>query len=751
MKASFGQIEMGKDIHPPLDRLVTKKCSAIFFLSKVILFLLVILWQNKAVAQNQLNIVRNNWLEYTDASNSLYHHLAREAYSFLDKRASAVAAIRSLPDWEKRQKVIRKTLLEIVGPFPAKNSLNPRITATIEKDGYQVENIIYESQPSFYVTSSLFIPHGLKGKAPAIIYCSGHTELGYRDPIYQHVILNLVRKGFIVFAFDPVGEGERAEYYYPETGKSSVGGPTAEHSYPGVQALITGSSQARYMIWDGIRAVDYLLSRKEVDPSRIGITGRSGGGTQTAYIAALDDRIKAAAPENYITNFTRLIESVGPQDAEQNLVNVIAHEIDMPDFLIVRAPKPTLMITTTRDFFPIQGAIETAKEVSRIYHAYGHPDYFRMVTDDSIHASTKKNREAMYAFFQRYLDNAGDSTDEELPVLTPKQLQVTKTGQVSTSLKSETVFSINSKIVPVLEHKLQVSRANFPLYFEKVLKSAKKTSGYLRPEELNTLVFAGGFQNDGYDIEKYFIKGEGQYPIPYLLIKPAHSNRKALIYLQPDGKPREISSEDEIEWFVKKGFTVLAPDLIGTGEIGSAELHGDSNIKGVSYNLWFLSMLIGRSIVGVQTGDVVRLANLVKKSPGIDVVYGLAWESMAPVLLHAAAFDSTIRRIALIRPYSSYRSITVSRLYNPAFVPSLVPGALRSYDLPDLAATIAPRKLMLVDVTDGTGNTGNPNGIKEDLQVIRAAYHYWKADGQLKIIKGQLPQELGSLYNSWIK
>ena len=122
--------------------------------------------------------------------------------------------------------------------------------------------------------------------------------------------MNLVRKNFLVFAFDPVGQGERLEYYNPETKKSIVGGPTTEHSYPGTQAFITGSSQARYMIWDGIRAVDYLLSRKEVDPERIGITGRSGGGTQSAYIAAMDERIYAAAPECYITNFTRLFQTI---------------------------------------------------------------------------------------------------------------------------------------------------------------------------------------------------------------------------------------------------------------------------------------------------------------------------------------------------------------------------------------------------------------------------------------------------------
>jgi cephalosporin-C deacetylase-like acetyl esterase len=122
--------------------------------------------------------------------------------------------------------------------------------------------------------------------------------------------------------------------------------------------LLTGTSLTDYFIWDGIRALDYLETRPEVDMRRIGITGRSGGGTQAAQIAACDNRIYAAAPENYITTFKRLLQSIGPQDAEQNPYNAIAKGFDLPDFLHIRAPKPTLMLTTSNDFFSIQGARE---------------------------------------------------------------------------------------------------------------------------------------------------------------------------------------------------------------------------------------------------------------------------------------------------------------------------------------------------------------------------------------------------------
>ncbi len=250
-------------------------------LRKTIVLLFSLLAGITANAQSEMIVLTDKWLEHTDAANSLYHNLSGQAYIMLKDREKKITGLQSLSDWQQRQELIKKTLFDIVGPFPEKTPLNPKIVRTIDKGSYRIEHIIFESQPRFYVTSSLYIPDGInKSRSPAIIYCSGHSAEGYRSAVYQHVILNLVKKGFIVFAFDPVGQGERLEYFDIKTGKSVIGGPTGEHSYPGAQAFLTGSSQARYMIWDGIRAVDYLLTRKEVDPSRIGITGRSGGGTQ---------------------------------------------------------------------------------------------------------------------------------------------------------------------------------------------------------------------------------------------------------------------------------------------------------------------------------------------------------------------------------------------------------------------------------------------------------------------------------------
>ena len=697
------------------------------------------------------------WLSFSDSRNSLYNHLIDESRLLLEKRNYEINQINSLPQWQQRQKAVKELLQEIAGPFSEKTPLNAKITRVIDKDSFRVEHIVFESQPGLYVTSSLFIPsfQGKKGKAPAIIYCSGHTDNAYRAKGYQHVILNLVKKGFIVFAFDPSGQGERLQYLDPATGESIFeGGPTHEHSYPGAQAFISGSSQARFFIWDGIRAVDYLLTRKEVDPARIGITGQSGGGTQSAIIAALDDRIYATAPQCFITSYNRIIQSMGPGDAEQVIFNGIARGLEHADLLAVRAPKPALLLTTTEDFFSIQGVRETSDEVSRIYKAYGKEENFGRVEDGGRHGYTKKTREAMYAFFQKHFNTPGSSADETVNTLTDEEMRITPTGQVSTSLGGETVFSRNRIETEKIAEALQNSRMDLTNHLPGVVVSAKKLSGYREPSEVKEHVFTGQVKREGYVIEKYFIDGDGDYIIPYLLWKPEKSNNKALIYLHPSGKAAESAAGGEIEWFVKNGFTVLAPDLLGLGEMGPGDYtQGDSNFEGISFNIWFVSVLNGRSIAGIRAGDVVKLARLLRKETGLNEIYGFARKEMSPVMLHAAAFDNSYTRIALLEPFTSYLSIVNNRFYRPQFIYNSVPGALKHYDLPDLAACLAPMKLVMAGVTDGNGKVTDTESINKDLEIIKRAYRSKSSERQLNIVTGenQDKSKLYEIYTEWIK
>jgi len=691
------------------------------------------------------------WLQYSDAPNILYHHLNSQAFQYLKKRNEKIATLKTVEQWHKRQEEVHRTLLKIVGPFPKKTPLNAKIMEIVKKEGYRIEKLIYESMPNFYVTACLFIPNNLKGKAPAILNPIGHTDIAFRHSHYQVVILNLVKKGFIVLAYDPIGQGERLQYFDPEIGKSRIGGPCEEHSYPGCQCFISGSSMARYFTWDGIRGIDYLLTREEVDPERIGVTGLSGGGTLTSYISAFDDRVLAAAPAGYITSLQRLLESIGPQDAEQNFYHGIANGLDHADLLEVRAPKPALIIATTRDFFSIQGTRETFKEVKGVYKIFEKEENLSMTEDDYTHGYTRKNREALYSFFQKFLNLSGDPNDEKVELISPEELRITRTGQVSTSLGGETIFSINKAKTQGLFNKIEKSRQNFQQHLQLVKSSAIKLSGYIPPNKAPQVIFRGRLHQQGYSIEKYMIQGEGKYVIPVLLMIPDKGEKHpVLLYLHPEGKAAGALPGGEVEWFVKKGFIVLAPDLIRTGEMGPKKF----NVwQSSPYPNFFHTILIARSIVGICVGDIVRCVKYLKTRNDIEIdkISAIARGEICPVLLHAAAFEDSIKKVALIEPLISYRSIVMNRYYQVNLILASVPGALKAYDLPDLAACLAPRKLLMLNIVDQMGNRATSELINQDLAIVRKSYSLAKAEDNLEIRSWKEWQSIDEAFSSWLK
>jgi len=707
--------------------------------------------------QENLSVLAG-WMRFSDAPNALYHHLAGEAYTLLGARRDRVAGLSTASQWRERQQEITATLDRIVGPFPAKTPLNARVTGVVRKAGYRFEKVVFESMPGFFVTGVLFVPDQRQARAPAVLYVCGHSEAGFRNVPYMTVILNLVRKGFVVFAMDPVGQGERYQYWDAEQKASRVGGPTLEHSYPGAQCFITGSSVARYMIWDGIRAIDYLDSRPEVDPSRLGVTGRSGGGTQAAYIGAMDPRVTAAAPENYITTFRRLIETQGVQDAEQNFLNGIASGIDLPDLLVARAPRPTLMITTTRDMFSIQGAREARDEVARAFKALGREGDFLMVEDDAPHASTLKNREALYAFFRKALDLPGPSADEPVEIMPFEELNVTPTGQLATSIGGETVFSLNRAEARTRLAELERLRSTPGSRRSAVLADAETLSGFRAPAPGAEAVFTGRWRRDGYSVEMFFIRGEGDYPVPFLVFVPAGGGpHPALLYLHPDGKAADARPGGTIEGFVKRGYLVLAPDLVGLGEMGPGVFEGDAyNFKPgrANYNYWFGAIQIGRSLTGIRAGDLLRTVHYLRGRADADVtrLAAVSRGELNAVLLHAAALDESITQVALVDPLLSWSSLVLNEYYAPKYVLHAVAGSLGRYDLADLAGTLAPRRLLVLGPVDQMGEPAPPALIDSELAPVRAAYAAVPgASGALDIRPVRGTEELGSVLAGWVR
>jgi cephalosporin-C deacetylase-like acetyl esterase len=657
--------------------------------------------------------VLQGWNLWSDAINQLQHELNTVAFQLLEKRKAEIRELRSAGDWKARQMRVRKVLDEIIGPFPPRTALNARVLETSRKDGYVIEKIVFESRPKFYVSGCLFIPEVRKGKAPVILNVIGHTDIAFRSPSYQRLLLNLVKKGFLVFAMDPIGQGERLQYYDPAQRRSLVGGPTTEHSYLGTQCFLAGSSAAHYFTWDGIRAIDYLISRPEIDRTRIGVTGISGGGTQTSYIAALDERVAAAAPTCYITSLRRLLESIGPQDAEQNFNGGLRRGIDHADLLEVRAPRPTLVVSTTRDFFSIQGARETFTEAKDAFRTLGAEDNLTMVEDDHDHGYTRKTREAIYRFFQEHLNNPGNPADEEVHILRPEELTVTPTGQVSDSLGGETVFSLNQAAAKKLVDRLQESRQALPSHLSRVRDEAREVSGYVPPADPSRTIFRGRYTRAGYHVELFALTGPGIGILPVLLLVPETSGpHPALIYLHPQGKAAAAQPEGEMERFLKQGFAVLAPDLSGTGELGQ-----------VNEATAFLGVQVGQSIAGIRVADIARCLGFLKTREDIDSgrISALARGEMCVPLLHAAVLEESLRQIVLIEPLLSLESVVMSRFYylDPG---SMISGMLTAYDLPDLAAALAPRKLVLVDIFNQFRQPASAESISQELAVVRRSY-----------------------------
>lgn len=649
----------------------------------------------RGFSQNALTSVFSNyegerkWVAYQDNYRALYGILYNEAVQQLDKRSVYISGLQSKTDWSEYQQRLRNEFDAPLTKFQ-KNPLNPRITGKLEREKFIVEKIIFESHPGFHVTGCLFIPKKRQKPAPAIIYCSGHSDNGFRSATYQRSIINFVEKGFVVFAFDPIGQGERLQYLDEATGKSQIGGPTTEHSYAGIQTLLAGSSISDYFIWDGVRAVDFLETRKEVDMKRIGITGRSGGGTQAAMIAAYDERIYAAAPECYITNFKRLLQSIGPQDAEQNPYMSIKKGIDIPDLIHMRAPKPTLIVTTTHDFFSQQGARETFEEAGKSYAALGFAENVQFTEDMGIHESTKKNRETVNAFFMKHLNLPGSNADKDVVLFKDEELWATPTGQVASSIKGGvTVFDLNQRYFSTNRE----SR-------HSVREIIKATSGVAFERKLTASVYTGKFSKGDVEVEKYFVENnQNDFALPVYVIKKNGLEGKNLIIWNYSSGKEKLLKDPLLLKLLNSGNVVVSADLPGIGELEDSSFRGDGFVREVPFNYTFIANLVGKSIAGIQAEAIDLLVQFIETHRSYrDVkINALIQDILVPASLHYAVSKNKFKNMVLVNPPASGNYFMETRFYDPALAYSIVPGSVGSYELKDMQAILSETSIKTVE------------------------------------------------------
>jgi dienelactone hydrolase len=521
----------------------------------------------------------------------------------------------------------------------------------------------------------------------------GHSVTGKAAEYIQRGAILLVKHGFVVLTYDPIGQGERRQLL--DGGKAVLPASTNEHTMVGVGALLVGRSTASYRVWDGIRSLDYLASRPEVDPRVLGCTGCSGGGTMTSYLMALDDRIRAAAPSCYITSLERLFATIGPQDAEQNVPGQVAFGMEHADYLTMRAPRATLIAAATRDFFDIGGTWTSFREAKRLYGLMGHPERIDLMESDTTHGFPKPQREAVLRFLRRWLQGLDDApTEPEFPIEKEQDLWCTRTGQVLEDLKGKSAFDLNAERLTELDRQRPAPRGPAELR-----KDVARLIGLRLPVPAAKMKEVGVVRREGYTIRKFVFETEPGVLVPGLLFDRGNGATLTL-YVPGEGKAADLPA---LEKRAQAGERILAVDLRGFGETAPGKA-GRPNLFGTDFHEAFVALHLDRPLLGRRVHDLLAVIGALKTGPVHLTGVGRA----GPIALHAAVLDpERIAGLTLERSLVSWASVVRTPVSHDQLT-NVVFGALAVYDLPDLEKQVSPRPLTVRDRVGPTGLVLSP-------------------------------------------
>ncbi len=656
----------------------------------------------------------------------LHNYLLAQAQKHFEARRQIVSQLQTPEDIHKRQQELKARFVAALGGFPEKTPLNAQVVGTLQGDGFRVEKVIFQSRPHHHVTANLYLPQG-QTPVPGVLVPCGHSANGKAAEAYQRVCILMAKNGLAVLCYDPIGQGERRQLL-SQTGKPAIAGSTSEHTLVGVGALLIGRSTATYRIWDGIRSLDYLASRPEVDPKRLGCTGNSGGGTLTAYLMALDERIVAAAPSCYVTTLERLFATIGPLDAEQNIPGQVAFGMEHTDYVTMRAPRPTLLCVATHDFFDIQGAWTTFREASQIYAKLGHAERLNLVEANEKHGFSKPLRQAAMRWMRRWLLGKDDAPAEEKgPIFQDADLQCTRSGQVLEDFKGKSAFHLNAEEA----HALAGQRAKFPeLGEEEQRRTIREALGLPaslpKAKERET----GTVQRLGYVVHKRIYEVEPGMVVPGLYLEPARPKKMPLlICVDGEGLAQAVKSGGRLEKLASNGQRVLALDLRGLGETAPGGPTAKPGFFGGDFQQAFLGIHLNRPLLGQRVADLLAILPCLgtEASDGIHV-QGVG--TAGPVALHAAVLDDRIREVTLERSLVSWNSVVQTPItYNQ--LTNVVPGVLRVYDLPELSASLAPRKLTIRGPLDGAQRAVSQENLAATYRVCLERYAQKKVAANL--------------------
>lgn len=607
------------------------------------------------------------------------------------------------------------------GEEPARTPLNPRVTGAVERDTYRIENVIFDSRPGFPVTANLYIPNEQSAPLPAVVGTCGHSTNGKAAEAYQSFAQGLARQGYVCLLYDPIGQGERLQYVKDDL-SSTIGVGVREHLHAGNQQFLVGDFFGMWRAWDGIRALDYLLTRTEVDKQRIGVTGNSGGGTMTTWLCGVEQRWAMGAPSCFVTTFRRNMENELPQDTEQCPPRVLALDLDHADFLAAMAPKPIIILAKERDFFDVRGSEETYERLRRLYRLLDAEDNVALFYGPTGHGYSQENREAMYSWFNRATgtDVAGTertfdgvlratadvdfAAEPAITIEKDETLWCTKQGQVAADENTRTVFDFTRDKSKQLASARKARRgAALRRAVTDVLKLPMNWQGV--PDYRNWRYLGSRDYPTKYAMS-YTVETEpGIQAIVYRLTderwhsRPPRTGKRAILYVSHLSSDNELREEPLIREVMQAEpeSPVFACDVRGIGESLPDTCNPGSfhTAYGNDYFYAIHSLMLDRPYLGQKTFDVLRVLDWLASVGHTDIhLVGRGWGALAATF--AAVLSDHVTQITLKNALTSYAEIAESEHYNWP-LSALLPNVLAQFDLPDCFADLSSKNLRRID------------------------------------------------------
>lgn len=613
----------------------------------------------------------------------------------------ARAALKTRADAERYVESVRKKIASCFGPLPEKTPLEPKITGVVERDTYKIEKVIFQSRPGYLVSANLYIPKNRKFPLPAVVGTCGHSDNGKAALPYQSFAQGLARLGMICLIFDPVSQGERIQF--PTTpGKSKIGAGVREHLHLGNQQSLVGDFLGTWFAWDGIRALDYLLTREEVDPKRVGVTGSSGGGTQTTWLCGLEQRWTMAAPSCFVTTFRRNLENELPADTEQCPPRALALGLDHSDFIAAMAPKPVILLARESDFFDVRGTQEAFARLKHLYALLGAEDQIALNVSPGEHAYAIESREAMYRWFHRASGLELPAAEPTLTIEEDKTLWCTPNGSVA-ELKARTLCSFTR------EKSQRLARSRKPLAGEALTRAANDLLHLLPRQGVPDFAILRPIAGRKYPVRPggtvYAVETEpgitALVTMPTAkahVARPLRGAKRAVLYVAHESSDAELRDEPLAAELLKAepDSAFYAVDVRGIGESLPNTCGADMYHQAYGSDFFYAvhAQMLGRPYVGQRTHDLLRVLDWLG-SFGHDEVHLAARGNGTLPAIFAALLAPRVTQVTLKGAPDSYTAIAESEEYTWP-VATLLPGVLSRFDLPDCYKALAAKKLRRV-------------------------------------------------------